>query len=145
MRLNDGLVVYDLKYRRIVAALYTFYKMYGNPDHALETVLIKYHVPAWLTLRLFQSILDVLTFLQMPYSVDQNVVYFLIRILWDLIRLLSLRLPVPFSLVDLFPFLLTPSPKFPVFLVTVCKGASLLRFSHVSGLCDLIIAIEIYA
>ena len=38
VRLSDGLVICDLKHRRRVDALCMFYKIHGNPNHALETM-----------------------------------------------------------------------------------------------------------
>ena len=49
VRLSNGLVVYDLKHRRRVTALCTFYKIYCIPDHALEAALPRVHIPARLT------------------------------------------------------------------------------------------------
>ena len=47
---SDGLVVCDLEYRRRVAALCMFYKIFCNPNHALEAALPRVCVPARLTL-----------------------------------------------------------------------------------------------
>ena len=49
LRLSDGLVVCDLKHIRRVAAFCTFYKIYCNPNHALEAALSQVHTPARLT------------------------------------------------------------------------------------------------
>ena len=47
--LSDGLVVCDLKHSRRVAALRMFYKIYCNPNHALEAALPQVYVPARVT------------------------------------------------------------------------------------------------
>ena len=49
VRHSDGLLVCDLEHRHRVTALYMFYKIHCNHNHALETAFPQVYVPAWLT------------------------------------------------------------------------------------------------
>ena len=49
VRPSDGLVVSSLDHICRVDALCMFYKIHGNPNHALEAALLQVHVPARLT------------------------------------------------------------------------------------------------